>query len=441
MAVRSAILPSLLLLVACASTKEPAHPAAPPAPVGAASAGPPSPLPPEAAPGVAWNCFGEPPDIAGGWRVEVASVEAGAPDALERAQALARDKLRAASCGSLAPDSAECTYLAKCIDPWKTGRNNKSVCASVAIRKQCIDEWNSPSLADFDRALKAGADRILALAKRKKIAIARVFDDESTSAIEATTPGGTRADWVALRYQAKFPEGTVSPPMPWTPGMPVPADWDVIVVGRLHTRSAAGLPTVEVIWEAYHAGGKLTLEPAQFPTIAGPTPPPPLPKFPSSPALSVAMTSPHPGGGLCPGETTTLWAQSLDRDVFIRVFDLWGKDAGTLLYPEGGNGFLRAGQPLNLGTFEAYPLAGSSHERFMVVAAPTEEALGPYKSMKRACVLPSNTAATLLSGGLPPGLTAGVTGYRVLDGPTCPAVDPKHSAEVAKAVAALPPCP
>jgi hypothetical protein len=154
------------------------------------------------------------------------------------------------------------------------------------------------------------------------------------------------------------------------------------------------------------------------------------------------MESSH-GGSLCAGERTQLWLYS-ESAAPVRVFDLYGAGDALAMFPNESNpkGHVEAGREIPLGGpggFEAVPVAGSSAERYLVVAASTELGLGRLAKAHGQCRIPPDVARELFVGkGLPPGAKVAVTGYRILSGATCPAAHPEGG--LVEALAATPMC-
>ena len=407
-----------------------------------------------------WDCVGDPPEIAAGWRTEIAVVQAGAVNPLELAMRGAQDKLRAKLCVNAEKDRAAadtCSFLASKIEPWKTGQSSREVCASAVVQGRYIDEWNrlANDLGAFDKSLGDAAKRFtdsVRLSKAKtlaRVALAAVYDDNGTDPKQNQLPGGRRADWLAARFRAAFPvQATiVVPPRAWSIDQGAPPGFDVVVVGRMWRRIGVSVPTVEVSWTGAYTDGHLVESPGgAFPEAAAPSPPATTPPpIPVTPGLYLTMDSDH-AGSICAGETTQLWLKS-SEELYVRVFDLWGKDGAMLIFPSDPNtsGRVQAKQTLALGNakgFEAIPAAGSEEERYLVIGAPTLAGLGRFAAAKGYCRLgPSDAAALIRSDSYPPGARIATTGYRLLTGSTCPAPpSAAHLAAAEKALALLPTC-
>ena len=410
-----------------------------------------------------WSCLGDPPDVAPGWRTEVAAVASSTPGALEKAMQGAQDKLRARVCVNADRDRAmsdACAFLASKIEPWKTGTNGKDTCASAVLKRQYVEEWERvvKDLDAFDRRLEASA-KVLSEAATKarsakskgpggapRVALVAVYDDNDVDPKQNQLPGGRRADWLGSRLKARFSGGLVAAPKAWAQGQPLPADIDQVVVGRMWKRGAGDIPQVEVAWTGYGSDGReVVTSSGTFPEAAAPPPPKSVPPaVPTTDGLWLSMDSDH-AGSICAGETTQLWLKSAEP-LHVRVFDLWGTEGALLIFPEGGkSGLVAAGKTIPLGDekgFEAVPLPGIEEERYLVVGAPTVAGLGKLAGLTSSCRLSPGDAARLHRGeGLPPGAKVAVTGYRLLSGSSCPkAPTPEHLEAMSKAIQRQPVC-
>jgi hypothetical protein len=399
-----------------------------------------------------WSCVGDPPDVAPGWKTELAIVPTSSANALEKALQNAQDKLRTKLCVNADRDRSAadaCAFLAAHIEPWKTGRTKTDTCASAVIKQQYIDEWAAvgSDLEGFDVRLAASA-RVFVDAVRAarakldgarsakgakalpppRIALAAVYDDNDSDPRQNQLPGGRRADWLASRFKTNFVAsgGLVSVPKGWVDPQPPPAEThDVIIVGHMYKKAGTAMARIEVSWTGYSPDGRqLETSSGSFPEAGGPpgpqfTPPP----LPTTSGLYLSMDSDH-HGSLCAGDTTQLWLKSSEA-LHVRVFDLYGRDGAMLLFPERGTSDLvPAGKTIPLGDergFQAVPTPGTDNERYLVIGAPAVAGLGVFAAAEGPCRLSPDAGAALHRGeSIPPGAKTGVTGYRVLTGVTCP---------------------
>ncbi len=435
---------SLLVLLSCggaSATAVPAPGAAPAPPIAR----------PASEPG-GWSCIGDPPDVAAGWKLEMAAVPL-RPGSLEEAMRAAQDKLRTKLCVNAERDPVAadaCLFLASKLEPWKTGRNERETCASAVIKRQYIDEWQAlaSDLVGFDAKLAASAKVLLQAvpSKTPRIALAAVYDDGGSNPKKNQLPGGLRADWLASRFRAQFANGVVAVPKGWADGQPAPADVDLVVVGRMFKPSTVTIPTIDVSWTAYLRDGRvIETSSGSFPESAAPLAPAATPPaIPTTAGLFVSMDSDH-AGSICAGETTQIWVKS-SEEAHVRVFDLYGKDGAMLVFPPSAtrSDVIPAGrtQPIgDEGGFEVVPLPGYEDERYLVIASPTVAGLGRFAAAKSTCRVTDADAAALHRGDLPPGVKVAVTGYRVLTGKGCPKPPSPEHANLAKlAIARLPAC-
>jgi len=412
---------ALASLVACPTPANSPTPAATP-----------TPTPPVAD---EWRCGGDlvPPS---GWQQETAFADATTPNARDEAANAATAKLTRRLCATAG--GAACDSLAAHARLWKTGTNGKDVCAMAVIKAEELAEWRalSSTLTALDDRLGAAAGELLrGVAPSRRVAIDAVVD--------LGIPGGPRADWLRARMERFVGQRAtlVDVPKRWA-GDGVPDGVDVLLRASLVSRLEQGVATVESTWSArFRDGHKVASAPVAFPEQAAPrAPAQAAPPLAESSGLSARLDSDH-GGGLCPREQTRLWVKS-DTDAIVRVFDLYGAGEALLSHPTSGrpDAHLRAGQPISLA-FEATPMPGSESERFLVLAAPSERALGRFASTKGECRVPADLARGLASGeAIPPGVKVATTGYRIVTGGSCPATSGPSMA-VAEAVAALPLCP
>lgn len=403
-------------------------------------ASPPTTSPAIASPADEWRCGGElvPPT---GWEQETAFAPASAPNAREEAARRATDALARRLCAG----SPDCAPLAARVRPWKTGANEKDVCAMAVVKREDLDEWRarSQSTAAVDGAMLAAADDLAKAtdaprAKRPRVAIAEVVD--------LGVPGGARAEWLRAKL-ARALERTsdvVDVPRGWS-GAGVPPGLDLVVRGDVVARAERGVAVLEVTWDGVTASAKhvhaapVVVAEAAAPRAGGAAVKP----LPPAEGLSVHIESSR-AGSLCAGERTQLWVESA-QPAAVRVFDLYGDGEAMLMFPndEQKSGELRAGQPVALGGklgFEALPVPGSDQERFLVVAAPNEAGLGALRAALGPCRVPAALARQLHQGaGLPPGTRAASTGFRVVT-ESCPPAPAERRAGVVQSLAALPPC-
>lgn len=383
-----------------------------------------------------WTCGGNliPPT---GWQQDTAFADSLSPNARSKASDAATAKLAARLCAGAG--GTGCDFVTAHVRLWKTGTNGKEVCAMAVIRADDLQTWQnlSSTLATLDDRLGGAAKELMkGIAAGKRVAIDQVID--------MGVPGGVRADWLRTRMERLLAASAsiVDVPKRWA-GDGVPPGVDVVIRCKVIARQEEGVPTLESQWTARFPDGRRTVSaPVTFPERAAPRAPTDVApaSSPDSPGLSVRLAS-H-AGSLCAGDQTELWVKA-DAPLYIRVFDLYGAGQALLSYPgsEKASARIEAGQEVSLGKFEATPLPGFESERFLVVAASSEQALGRLAAARSECRVSAEVATQLFAGsGTPPGAKVASTGYRITSGPSCNA--PTGSAErVAQAVAALPACP
>jgi hypothetical protein len=310
----------------------------------------------------------------------------------------------------------------------------------AVIKVEDLAEWRgmTSTLASLDDKLGAATRELLqGVPQGSRVGVDQVIDRGA--------PGGERAEWLRARAERFVARAAklVAVPARWA-GAAVPEGLDVVVRGSLVARQEQGVPVLEAIWSArFRDGRSVVSAPVIFPERAAPAgqgegfqPVEP------SPGLSIRMESSH-GGSLCAGERTQLWLYS-ESAAHVRVFDLYGAGDALAMFPNESNpkDHIEAGREVPLGGpkgFEAVPVAGSSAEGYLVVAASTEQGLGRLAKARGQCRIPPDVARDLFVGkGLPVGAKVAVTGYRILSGGACPPVKPPDG--LVEALAATPVC-
>jgi len=388
-------------------------------------------------PSTEWQCGGDlvPPS---GWQQETAFSDVSTPNALSVAGTDASSKLVTRLCAS--SGGTGCDYLTAHVRLWKTGSSAKTVCAMAVIKSDEVAEWRamSSTLSTLDDKLAAAVRELLkGVPAKNHVAIDQVVD--------RGVPGGVRADWLRGRAERFLAQAAtlVAVPKKWA-GDGVPDGVDVVIGGSVVSRQEQGVPTLEAIWTArFRNGRRVPSTPVTFPEQAAPTAPTEsAPSIAASAGVSIRVESAR-GGSLCAGERTQLWLKT-DSPMYVRVFDLFGAGEAIVIYPGDDQPSARidAGQAIPLGGrlgFEAVPVPGFEAERYVVVAAPTEQALGRFAKAKGQCRVPPDVARSLALGEVPPGVKVATTGYRITTGAACPTYTEPREGVVA-AVASLPLC-
>lgn len=91
--------------------------------------------------------------------------------------------------------------------------------------------------------------------------------------------------------------------------------------------------------------------------------------------------------------------------------------------------------------FEAMPSPGVEQERVVLLSAANPSDLGRFKSVVGPCRIPVEIARDLHHGaGLPPRAKHASTGYRLVSGGDCPAVDASRREAAARELRGVPEC-
>jgi hypothetical protein len=385
-----------------------------------------------------WTCGGDlvPPD---GWEQQTSFAPAASPYAREQASSVAAMALLRRLCVA----ATDCNALGARVQTWKTGSNGHDVCAMAVISKADLEEWERQhSLVDLDALLAKTAGELLgpSAGAHKRVAIVEVID--------LGVAGGARADWLRGRLSRLLEKGAavVDAPKGWA-GNGVPSGIDMVVRGRILSRTERGTPTLEATWYGVDVtGARVDASPVAFPESASPPAPgPEMSTLPASEGLSLRTDSSR-GGSLCAGERTQLWLEA-DKAGSVRVLDLYGAGQALVIFPddESPNAHVQAHQTIAVGGrlgFEAIPVPGYESERFLVISAPTDAALGRFRSAKGPCRVATALAAQLHKGeGLPSGVNVASAGYRITSDPACPLPPARAKREgVADSLASLPIC-
>lgn len=135
----------------------------------------------------------------------------------------------------------------------------------------------------------------------------------------------------------------------------------------------------------------------------------------------------HPDGSLCGGEKAELWVRSEER-LHVRVVHLTEDGGSRVLAPlDSSRSPLEPGRFQSLGSFEAVGGPEGAVERFVVIAAETEEGLGWFAEIDGTCRLPPVLAANLHVGRSIP-LAArdhlAAASYRIVHNDRCSGTSP-----------------
>ena len=360
-----------------------------------------------------------------GWEQATAFVPTTTPNAIAEAQRKARKALVARICVD-APGC--CPALASRVTSWETHQDADTACAMAVVNAKEVEAWRQActSLDGFDRELARAATELLQDAPGS-VAVGKVEDQN--------TPGGLRAKWLRDRMVAALGQAgarVVKLPRDWDGGK-LPRGVDLVVFARSHNRKEGQRAMVEVLWTGRRRGKKgtdvvLAAAPVLLPEAAAPKQERGGARLPTSdPNLSIRVES-APDGSVCLGQRTQLRLYSRDA-LHVRVFNLYGDGKALLLFPnrERPVGRIGAGETLELGGprgFEIVTTPGTDQERYLVVATKRPQALGVYGAWTDTCRVPTELAAALSRGELPPGTRGASEGFRVVQIDDCPEPGP-----------------
>jgi hypothetical protein len=393
-----------------------------------------------------WDCTGR-PGWPAGFQGEFVFVPASDGNARQLAADRAREEIISRVCGAM-----DCPSLRSEVVLWKSGEAKGTACALVLLENARVAAWRrsitaqdlEPQLAEVVRGLFAQAAPAPAGGKPRAVAIDKVND--------SGVAGGARADWLRDRLAAALAS------QPGVELREVPAGWadsgvpsglDAVLFASAFERQEGQEEVLEVNWKARFAsrgGAYLRAAPPVYVPVAVA---PPGPAFGSrglleDPSLSVRLSTPA-GGSLCPGESAKLQLWSAEDRHFL-VFNLYGKDQALLLFPsaEHPEGLVKAGQTLTLGPpqgLTAAPVGDTGAERFLVLAAPTKDALGSLARFTGQCRLPDAEARRVWSPErLPASIRKAMDGYRITAGERCQGLTPVDPAVLQQALAQIPLC-
>jgi len=344
----------------------------------------------------------------------------------EEAHVRARQKMLMRLCGENFNSSYEANcraFFAPHIVPWESKFDPEfGLCAVSIIETKKQTEWETLGenvKVSFEQAVKD----LMRDNSNWVVAIDAVADGNS--------PGGQRADSVARKLETAFTDAGVEVRV-------LPKDWngvsaldgiDVVVTGRIATIRGKQ-NEVELDWSAKEwSSGAIRSTQQHIATHLLPPGPDERPlQFSEVLAdtetgeriLSVRLDR-RPGGSMCVGDTTKL-AVGSNQTRFARVYNLWGKNKGVLVY---------AGQ---LGTGENILVEGLAAafgdggvESYLVVAADAEGDLEDLANHLTAdtddngCRLTESRVQALLTQPLPKRTFVVEQSFRVIaGGGSCP---------------------
>ncbi len=338
-------------------------------------------------------------------------------------------------------------------------------CATVGVQKDQVERGRkiAAEIAAFDQSLArafAGLGRKRGSPLRRgrplRVAVGKVTVDG--------TPGGTNGQWVAqhlmlgLEHAPEF--AVVAMPSGWGGGR-LPPGLDGLWTAVAFAHSSLDRDTAEVdcdlaFRDPARPRGPLLTETlvTELPSEAFPAHPLGTRRDPGTSVLTcggfcVAIDTPAPGGGLCPGASSQVYLAS-DADGRALVFDLFGDDQALLVFPNDQHprGAVTAGTKVELypGGFTAVPYPGSPDERIVAFRASGASAFGPLASWRGSCRVPPplarrlhDTPRTAIAGGR---LRSADDAYRILPAASdaCAQSPSPASGELEQALAAIPLC-
>jgi hypothetical protein len=374
-----------------------------------------------------------------GYQQETAFEPESTPNALEVAQERAKLKLRDRLC-----QGHRCEEIAPQIKGWEPRQGGGIVCVMAVVRDSEVSEFLRTEQDRFDEALRSSAKGIVERVAKQSGQKVPVFAIDVVR--DRGVPGGVLAEWVVDRTrQALSATGaTLSRLPPGWGGASLPGGVQGVLRGKITAvRSARGQDVMfEIHWDVLH-GENAEFSPAavQFPQQIGPAidpatrmPEPEDTRLLKQDQIALHIADAREGGGLCDGQQAELFVET-KQPLYVRVLGVSGDaEVGMMLW--ASDGLVQPGKPVSLGQFLVMGTTRVPVERFVVIAAPTTEGLGPYAPARDACKLPVPTTAELHRGvGIPTGPRAYAysTGYRIMRGKECEGQPQATQADIAQA--------
>ncbi len=362
--------------------------------------------------------------------------------AVDEAQEKAQRELVQRICGGQPCPAVEADFKL-----WQQGQLGESTCVMVTVRKSLVSRHlgRATGTAWLDATARDAAERLA-----RRLATGRKPGDRVSLVIGALAEsdaliGGDRADFLAQRLRLAFDAAgfiLVTPK----------ARPEVVIEGKLVDRAEEGIPVVELVMTARVGKQAIPVEPVLCAAraIPGGVPergPGTRTALFSDPGIQLRLRT-GTGGRLCEGEQTQV-TMTTERDLHVRVFDLYGQGEALVMFPneQVPSGFVRAGEPVALGgdsDFDVIFTPGASTERYLVVAADTEAGLGELAALGgETCRIDGVRLRRLYDGtrtDFPPGALLSELGFRVVrDGCPRPPTDAQRR-ELAELLASVPVC-
>ncbi len=342
---------------------------------------------------------------------------------------------------------ARCQPFRRHIMEWQTGESGDQVCAMATIRKDIVKQIiGGHSARKFQNGLNAEAKRLLEQVPGKRRKPLKVSVDLVQ---DAKLGGGHRAQWVAERVGRALASAGAAI-VAAKPGAKRAPRADARATVQLYAREEGDMQVIEVTWAliAGRPARHFYAQPVDCPASVMPAPP-------SRRAGARAMTYTDPGldvriespgrGWVCEGDRIRVQLTT-DADLHVRVFNLVGDKLALQVFPNElqTDGRVRKDTPVFLGAdagFDIMLLPGADQERFLVIAAPTEDALPPLPTGAQQCLANPTLTKRLFAANLrAPGVRLTEVGFRV-GGTSCTqTIDPALKAELKAQLEQLPAC-
>ena len=328
---------------------------------------------------------------------EVAYVPLSAENPFDQAAVAAREQFANLMCGG---QEDRCDEARRLVRIWRRGQDTRQACVMAVVRRSDFDDFVRDPW-EVVRAEMAQVAAGIAARMRQEISEGRpaiILDSIEDNGVR----GGPRAELLhreILAALTRYPLDIQMPPQRYS-GLR-PQEGRGILRGELHMLPESSR-AVRISWQLFlednrQAGmGSVEIPVDLLPELDRRTFVPRLP--PNSEDVRLHLDS-RPGGGLCNGQETELWLEAAEP-LYVRVINLYGGGSGGLVIYSTGAERLPANQLVSLGKFEAMKSSDIPVERFIVVAAPTEEALGRFASIEEGtfCRMPGSMAYNLHNG-------------------------------------------
>lgn len=332
-----------------------------------------------------------------GYRQETAYVPLTHGNPFDEAATIARDRLAELICVG---EPERCDEARSLVTIWRRGQDTRQACVMAVAAQDRINDFlvqpRERLRGDLESIAAQIASRMREEYRQGRPAV--ILDTIEDNGVN----GGPRAEWMHRALLNALSQHAIDirePPLGWS-GLRA-QEGQGIIRGELNTLpGSAGV--LEISWRLHlvdnrQAGmGILEFPEAILPELDRNAYVPRLP--PSSESVSLHIDS-RPGGGLCNGQETELWLE-IDQPLYVRVLNLFaGGSEGTVIFSTGSEK-LEPNQLVSLGRFSVMKTSEIPVERFVVIAAPTEEELGNFSSIDEGsfCRLPGSMAYRMHNG-------------------------------------------